>query len=96
MSDRISKGRCLFVAYKLPNSISNGTSFLYADSKNGEDWTLSKANIEDETSAIGRTILQIFEAKKAKTDLIALYNDENPNDGKNDSGRAHMKVYINY
>uniref|UniRef100_A0A915LRS2 arginine kinase n=1 Tax=Meloidogyne javanica TaxID=6303 RepID=A0A915LRS2_MELJA len=80
-----------FVAYKLPNSISNGTSFLYADSKNGQDWTLSKANIEDETSAIGRTILQIFEAKKAKTDLIALYNDENPNDGKTDSGRAHMK-----
>uniref|UniRef100_A0A914KG89 Deoxyribonuclease II n=1 Tax=Meloidogyne incognita TaxID=6306 RepID=A0A914KG89_MELIC len=83
-----------FVAYKLPNSISNGTSFLYADSKNGEDWTLSKANIEDETSAIGRTILQIFEAKKAKTDLIALYNDENPNDGKTDSGRAHMKGVV--
>uniref|UniRef100_A0A1I8BL64 Deoxyribonuclease II n=1 Tax=Meloidogyne hapla TaxID=6305 RepID=A0A1I8BL64_MELHA len=82
-----------FVAYKLPNSISNGTSFLYADSKNG-DWTMSKANIDDENSAIGRTILQIFEAKKAKTDLVALYNDENPNDGKTDSGRAHMKGVV--
>ncbi|KAL3072658.1 hypothetical protein niasHS_017632 [Heterodera schachtii] len=81
-----------FVAYKLPDlgSDGDGTAFLYSDA-NTAAWRLSDKNVEDKSSAIGLTVSQLFTAKKKKGDFFALFNDENPNNGKTDSNRAHMK-----
>uniref|UniRef100_A0A914HTD3 Deoxyribonuclease II n=1 Tax=Globodera rostochiensis TaxID=31243 RepID=A0A914HTD3_GLORO len=81
-----------FVSYKLPDlgSEGDGTAFVYSDA-NSASWRLSDKSVEDKRSAIGLTVSQLFTAKSKKGDFFALFNDENPNSGKTDSNRAHMK-----
>jgi deoxyribonuclease-2 len=86
-----------YVAYKLPrledaknSTVASGVAFLYADSSTGGSWVFSAKNVDDPDSAIGRTVRQIFDAKKRGDLFYATYNDEHPN-GKEDPSRGHMK-----
>lgn len=58
------------MAYKLPDlngEKTGGLELLYADSTSSS-W-LTKAKVNDESSAIGRTVKQFFQAKKQKVPL---------------------------
>uniref|UniRef100_A0A914YUE8 Deoxyribonuclease II n=1 Tax=Panagrolaimus superbus TaxID=310955 RepID=A0A914YUE8_9BILA len=85
-----------FAAYKLPilsdrSKHRSGLDFLYADSRKPESWQISSKQIGDDSSAIGRTLGQLWKAKNDQSIFYALYNDEHPGSNKSDSYRGHMK-----
>ena len=71
-----------FVAYKLPDlkgATTDGRELLYADSSTSSSWLMDKAKVGEKSSAIGRTVMQLFQAKKQKAFLdYWLDNKGNP------------------
>lgn len=60
------------MAYKLPDlkgSKIDGRELLYADSSTSSSWLMDKAKVGEKSSAIGRTVMQLFQAKKQKAFL---------------------------
>jgi hypothetical protein len=51
---------------KLPKPFSTGTAFIYADSNT--PWHLSELAIDDKDSALGKTVSQLFAAKRNKVE----------------------------
>uniref|UniRef100_A0AC34GRW7 Deoxyribonuclease II n=1 Tax=Panagrolaimus sp. ES5 TaxID=591445 RepID=A0AC34GRW7_9BILA len=85
-----------FAAYKLPilsdrSKHRSGLDFLYADARQPESWQVSTKQINDSSSAIGKTMGQLWKAKNDQSIFYALYNDEHPGSNKSDSYRGHMK-----
>lgn len=68
-----------FIAYKMPKiddtnrDLDSGTLFYYADARSS-GWQLSPASIEDADSAIGRTVSQLYAAKRNSVSSGLLMN----------------------
>ena len=66
------------MAYKLPDLIgatTDGRELLYADSTSSS-WLMDKAKVGEKSSAIGRTVMQLFQAKKQKAFLDYCLDNE--------------------
>lgn len=70
-----------FYLYKLPlnsgySSPARGLQYLLLD-KGDSEWMDGKASVNDSTSALGRTVGQLY-AKESRETAFILYNDQNP------------------
>ena len=71
-----------FVAYKLPilserSKHESGLDFLYSDARKPESWQVSQKQINDSSSAIGRTLSQLWDAKKDSVNFcVFIYSQE--------------------
>lgn len=92
-----------FYIYKLPKEHSvklpdQGYLYLLLE-KGSEGWTDGKGTVNDTTSALGRTVGQLYSQGKNTEVAYILYNDEKPRAGsggswKDNSGSGHTKGVV--
>lgn len=81
-----------------PN-VSVGLGYIYGDAKSYQDpsnfWTNSSKSIGDSTSAVGRTVQQIYDNASSSGQGYQFYNDENP-DGTTSMTYGHTKGILGW
>lgn len=82
-----------YIMYKLPRLHEigeKGTEYLYMDHET-PSWSKSKHTVDENTSAVGRTLTKMYSSPSNNDLIILQYNDEWP-DGKHKSfTRGHTK-----
>lgn len=81
-----------------PN-VSVGLGYIYGDAKSYQDpsnfWSNSSKSIGDPTSAVGRTVQQVYDNAASSGQGYQFYNDENP-DGTTSMTYGHTKGILGW